>query len=81
MLLAMGFDVVGEADGYFCQVFGEIDGTSISQVFFCCDNNFYTMNEGLFEQKKTILSELLVALMIKEMKKQNQKFDKKSFFK
>ena len=27
------------------------------------------MNEGLFEQKKTILSEPLVALMIKEMKK------------
>lgn len=69
MLLAMGFDVVGEADGYFCQVFDEIDGTSILQVFFCCDNNFYTMNESLFEQKKTILSEPLVALMIKEMKK------------
>lgn len=33
MLLAMGFDVVGEADGYFGQVFGEIDGTSILQVF------------------------------------------------
>ena len=69
MLLAMEFDVVGEADGYFGQVFGEIDGTSILQVFFFCDNNFYTMNEGLFEQKKTILSEPLVALMIKEMKK------------
>ena len=69
MLLAMEFDVVGESDGYFGQVFGEIDGTSILQVFFFCDNNFYTMNEGLFEQKKTILSEPLVALMIKEMKK------------
>lgn len=33
MLLAMGFDVVGEADGYFGQFFGEIDGTSILQVF------------------------------------------------
>ena len=69
MLLAMGFDVVGEADGYFGQVFGEVDETSVLQVFFCCDNNFYTMNEGRFEQKKTILSEPLVALMIKEMKK------------
>lgn len=33
MLLAMEFDVVGEADGYFGQFFGEIDGTSILQVF------------------------------------------------
>lgn len=116
MLLAMGFDVVGEADGYFgpnsqkglseYQAFIGIsnDGVFNKETYDVMFGTTYTRmqyqlgikevnarkklkitktvevefdeslvdydhSEGRFEQKKTILSEPLVALMIKEMKK------------
>ena len=54
---------------FYGEYIGVVEKSAIENVYFCCDNNFYKMKEGRFDQDKSLLSNPLVDFIVKESRK------------